>query len=173
MTRAEIRWESPLEATTLPATCRVPARRKAILDGDYTKPWQNYNLSTKTLSGPVYPYHSLHSWFNDNVEASGDSIGSQPWENPSDYTNQYGNLQAGTQIRGPDLTNVNFSLGKSFDILPDRGVKFQFRAEATNILNHPSFGQPGNNAIGNNSPEQITGTTVGGRVWEMVGRLSF
>ncbi len=147
-------------------------KQEAILKGDYTKPWQNYNLSTKTLSGPIYPYHSLNQWFNDNVEASGDSIGSQPWENPADYTNQYGTFKR-NQIRGPGLSNVNFSLGKSFDILPDRGVKFQFRAEATNILNHPSFSQPGNNAIGNNSPEQITGTTVGGRVWEMVGRLSF
>jgi hypothetical protein len=147
-------------------------KQEGILKGDYTKPWQNYNLSTKTLSGPIYPYHSLNQWFNDNVEASGDTIGSQPWENPSDYTNQYGTFKR-NQIRGPDLTNVNFSLGKSFDILPDRGVKFQLRAEATNILNHPSFGQPGNNAIGNNSPEQITGVTIGGRVLEIVGRLSF
>ncbi len=89
------------------------------------------------------PIPQPHSWFNDNVEASGDTVGSQPWKNPSDYTNQYGNFRRNL-IYGPDLTNINFSLGKSFDILPDRGVKFQIRAEATNILNHPSFGQPGN-----------------------------
>jgi hypothetical protein len=147
-------------------------KQEAILVGDYKKPWQNYNLSTKTFSGPVYPYHSLQQWFNDNVEASGDTPGSQPWKNPSDYTNQYGTFRR-NQIYGPDLTNINFSLGKSFDIVPDRGIKFQLRAEATNILNHPSFAQPGNNAIGNNSPEQITGVTVGGRVLEMVGRFSF
>ena len=146
--------------------------QEGVLLGDYKKPWQSYSLTTHTYSGLTYPYHSLNSWFNDNVEASGDAVGSQPWENPSDYTNHYGTFRRNL-IYGPDLTNINFSLGKSFSIVPDRGINFQFRAEATNILNHPSFGQPGNNQIGNNAPEQITGTTIGGRVWEMVGRLSF
>jgi len=138
--------------------------QEAILVGNYKT---SYTDSTGT-----YPYHSLHSWFNDTVEAKGQAIGSQPWENPSDYTNQYGTFRR-NKIYGPDLTNVNFSLGKSFAIVPDRGINFQFRAEATNILNHPSFGQPGNNQIGNNAPETITGVTIGGRVWEMVGRISF
>jgi hypothetical protein len=144
----------------------------ANLVGDYTKPWQSYNLKTKTYSGATYPYHSLNSWFNDNVEASGDAVGSQPWMNPSDYTNHFGTFRR-NKIYGPGLTNINFSFGKSFDVVPDRGIKFQIRAEATNILNHPSFGQPGNNQISNNAPEQITGTTVGGRTWQMVGRFSF
>jgi hypothetical protein len=132
----------------------------------------NYKTSYTDSKGVVWPYHSLTSWFNDTVEASGQAIGSQPWENPSDYANQYGTFKR-NRIYGPGLTDINFSLGKSFDIVPDRGIKFQFRAEATNILNHPSFGQPGNNQIFNNAPETITGTTVGGRLWEMVGRFSF
>ena len=79
-------------------------KQEGILKGNYKTPWQNYNLSTKALSGPIYPYHSLKQWFNDNVEASVQPatckhprrrIGSQPWENPSDYTNQYG-TSAGT-----------------------------------------------------------------------------
>jgi hypothetical protein len=161
--------------------------QEGILLGDIKKPWQNYNLSCHSYSGPVYPYHSLTSWFNDNVEAGtsqckepngtvvtipADPIGSQQWENPGDYTNQYGTFLR-NKIYGPDLTNINFSAGKTFAIVPDRGINFQFRAEATNILNHPSFGQPGNNQIGNNSSETITGVTIGGRVWEMVGRISF
>lgn len=147
-------------------------KQEGILVGDYKKPWQSYNLSTKQYTGPTYSYHSLNSWFNDNVEASGDAVGSQPWRNPSDYTNQYGTFRR-NRIYGPDLTNFNFSLGKSFDVWPDRGMRFQIRAEASNILNHPSFGQPGNNAIGTNAPEQITKTTVGGRTMELVGRFSF
>ena len=156
--------------------------QEAILLGNYKKPWQSYNLTCHTYSGPTYKYHSLNSWFNDNVEAGAstcnnvaipaDAIGSQSWENPGDYINHYGTFRRNL-IYGPDLTDVNFSLGKSFDILPEKGIKFQFRAEATNILNHPSFAQPGNNQISTNAAEQITGTTVGGRVWEMVGRLSF
>lgn len=148
------------------------SKQFAILVGDYKKPWQSYNLKTKTYSGATYKYHSLNAWFNDNVEAGGDTLGSQPWQNPSDYANHYGTFRR-NKIYGPGLSNINFSFGKSFDVVPDRGVKFQLRAEATNILNHPSFGQPGNNAIGTNAPEQITSVTIGGRTWEMVGRLSF
>ena len=147
-------------------------KQEAILLGSYKKPWQSYNLKTHAYSGATYPYHSLNAWFNDNVEAAGDALGSQPWENPSDYTNHYGTFRR-NRIYGPDLTNVNFSLEKSFAIVPDRGINFQFRASATNVLNHPSFGQPGNNQIRNNSPEAITGVTIGGRVMEFLGRISF
>jgi hypothetical protein len=148
------------------------AKQFAVLVGDYTKPWQSYNLKTKTYSGATYPYHSLNSWFNDNVEAGGDAVGSQPWMNPIDYTNQFGTFRR-NKIYGPGLTSINFSIGKAFDVVPDRGIRFQIRAEATNLPNHPSFGQPGNNAIGTNAPEQITGVTVGGRKLQFVGRLTF
>ena len=63
--------------------------------------------------------------------------------------------------------------GKSFDLWPERGVKFQVRADAANALNHASFGQPGNNAIGQGESAQITGTTVGGRALQLYGRISF
>ena len=63
-------------------------------------------------------------------------------------------------LRGPGLTNVNFSLGKNFIIW--RQVNFQLRGDATNVLNHPSFSQPDNN-IGGSQAGQITSTTVGGR----------
>jgi hypothetical protein len=133
--------------------------QEAILTGNY---------KTGTSSGP---YHSLHSWFNDTYDA-GTPGSSFAFENPADYPNQYGTFRRNI-IYGPDLTDVNFSAGKTFDVLPEKGIKFQFRAEATNILNHPSFAQPGPNTIGSSAPEQITGTTVGGRAWEMVGKLSF
>ena len=132
--------------------------QEAVLTGNY-----------KT-AGPSGAYHSLHSWFNDTVDNN--QPGTAVWENPSDYPNQYGTFRRNL-IYGPDLTDVNFSMGKTFDILPEKGIKFQFRAEATNILNHPSFGQPGPNTIGSSSPEQITSTTVGGRNWEMVGHITF
>jgi hypothetical protein len=133
--------------------------QEAILTGNY-----------KT-AGPSGPYHSLKSWFNDTFDTKG-QIGSAVWENPADYPDQYGTFRRNL-IYGPDLTDVNFSLGKSFNLLPEKGIKFQFQAEATNILNHPSFGQPGPNTIGSSSPEQITSTTVGGRVWQMVGHFTF
>ena len=133
--------------------------QEAILTGNY-----------KT-AGPSGAYHSLTSWFNDTVD-SNHQPGSAVWENPADYPNQYGTFRR-NQIYGPGLSDVNFSIGKSFDLLPEKGIKFQLRAEATNIVNHPSFGQPGPNTIGSSSPEQITSTTVGGRQWEIVGHLTF
>jgi hypothetical protein len=40
-------------------------------------------------------------------------------------------------------------------------------------INHPSFGQPGNNAIGPGETAIITSTTVGGRQIQLYGRISF
>ena len=38
---------------------------------------------------------------------------------------------------------------------------------------HASFGQPGNNAIGQGQSAQITDTTIGGRTMQLYGRISF
>jgi hypothetical protein len=81
----------------------------------------------------------------------------------------YGNERRNS-LRGPGLTNVNFSLGKNFIIW--RQVNFQLRGDATNLLKHPSFSQPNNN-IGSSQAGQITGTTVGGRNMQISGRLTF
>jgi len=43
-------------------------------------------------------------------------------------------------LYGPGYSNVNFSVFKSFAI--KEGVKFQFRAEAANLFNHPVAGNP-------------------------------
>ena len=52
----------------------------------------------------------------------------------------FGNSGRNT-LNGPGLTNVNFSLGKSFAIWEQ--VHLQVRADANNVFNHPSFGLPG------------------------------
>jgi hypothetical protein len=89
---------------------------------------------------------------------------------PAPYT--YGNFLR-NQVYGPGVVNVAASLGKTFDVWPERGVKLLFRADAGNVLNHASFGQPGNNAIGPGATANITGTTVGGRQIQLYGRVSF
>lgn len=71
----------------------------------------------------------------------------------------YGNERRNT-LYGPGLTNVNFSLGKNFIIW--RQVNFQLRGDATNVLNHPSFGQP-STTIGPGSNTEIRSATVGGQ----------
>jgi hypothetical protein len=89
---------------------------------------------------------------------------------PAPFT--YGNFRRNVVV-GPGLSEVNASLGKNFDLYPERGIKLQIRADATNIPNHASFGQPGNNAIGNGESAQIRGTTVGGRRLQLYARISF
>lgn len=119
----------------------------------------NDPATEQTVGRQGYPHHSLNEWYNLSALAV-----------PAPYT--YGDFVRNS-VYGPDLVNFNFSMGKSFDLWPERGVKFEIRGMATNIFNHPSFGQPGNNAIGNGESATITGVTVGGRTWEMYGRLSF
>jgi hypothetical protein len=101
---------------------------------------------------------SVNSWYNVNAFAV-----------PAAGT--YGNFRR-NQLFGPGLSDVNFSLGKSFTLLRDRGIAFQIRADATNIFNHASFGQP-DTAIGPGGDAKITDVTVGGRAMQLYGRLSF
>jgi hypothetical protein len=131
------------------------------------------NNSSNNQSGSYTQYANLVG----NVQLSGSTksrLGE--WYNlsalavPAPYT--YGNFRRNI-VSGPGLSELNASLGKSFDLWPDRGVKLQIRADATNVLNHPSFGQPGNNAIGANQTANITGTTIGGRTMQLYGRISF
>ncbi len=110
-------------------------------------------------------YSRLKEWYNTAAFAV-----------PSAGT--YGN--AGRNIvTGPDLTVMNAALGKTFDLYPERGIRFELRGEAFNVLNHPSFGQSGSNAIGA-SPSQnaassavINSVTVGGRTMQLYGKITF
>jgi hypothetical protein len=112
----------------------------------------NYHLQGGTKS-------RLKEWYNLNALAV-----------PAPFT--YGDFRRNI-VYGPGLSVVNFSLGKSFDIWREKGVQLQIRGDATNVLNHPSFGQPGNNAIGQGQSAQITTTTIGGRNMQLYGRISF
>lgn len=117
----------------------------ANLVGDY-----HLNGSTKSR---------LNQWYNLSAFAV-----------PAPYT--YGNFRRNI-VTGPGLTDMDASLGKTFSLYPDKGVQLHIRAEAFNVLNHPSFGQPGNNAIGPGQSAQITGVTVGGRKMQLYGRITF
>ena len=73
-------------------------------------------------------------------------------------------------LRGPGLSNINFSFGKNFTIW--RESKIQIRVDASNILNHPSFGLP-NTTWGPGQTSSITSLTVGGRAAELLGKITF
>jgi hypothetical protein len=125
--------------------------------GAYTQeanrvPGQDINLHGSTKS-------RLGSWYNLNALTL-----------PANFT--YGNFLR-NQVYGPGIVNVAASVGKTFDVWPERGVKFELRADAGNVLNKPSFGQPNGNAIGPGEVNNITSTTVGGRAIQIFGHITF
>ena len=90
----------------------------------------------------------------------------------------YGNMRRNT-VTGPQLTDMNAALGKTFDIYPERNIKLEIRGEAFNVLNHPSFGQSGSNVISPNGANNATSSavinsvTVGGRTMQLYGKITF
>jgi hypothetical protein len=82
---------------------------------------------------------SINQWFNLNAFAIPGCPVSQPvCQNPANV-GRFGN--AGVNIlRGPALVGLDFALTKYFPITEK--VKLQFRANATNLFNHPNFSIP-------------------------------
>lgn len=82
----------------------------------------------------------------------------------------FGNAENGS-IRGPREVAFNVALYKTLP-LTER-VNFQFRAEAFNVANHPSF-QNVNTGIGPNDPNPgLVNTPTDPRILEIVGRFTF
>lgn len=89
---------------------------------------------------------------------------------PAPFT--FGNVHR-NDIYGPGYENVNFSLFKNFEIHED--VKFQFRIETFNLLNHPSPANPtsGNLSLGTSSFGTITTVQGAARVLQIAGKINF
>jgi hypothetical protein len=104
---------------------------------------------------PTYP-GTLQRWFDPSAFGT-----------PAPYT--YGN--AGRNILfGPGRSNWDMSLFKNFVIREQ--TRFELRAEAFNILNHPQFGLPNAN-IGNPQAGSITSTVGNPRQLQMGLRFQF
>src|SRR6202030_3668460 len=61
-------------------------------------------------------------------------------------------------FRGPDRTNVNFTIGKITDLYGER-TKLEIRADFFNLFNHAEFSNP-NTTITSGSFRQISSTGV-------------
>ena len=103
------------------------------------------------------------------------------WFNTSCYTLQaagtYGNAGRDTII-GPNLWNLDDSLNKDFAVPKiSENFRIQFRAEAFNILNHPSFQQPNTTIFAggalNASAGRITNTTSSPRQLQLGLKIVF
>jgi len=97
----------------------------------------------------------------------------------------FGNTTRNT-LHGPGLTYENLSLMKNFPIHDQ--MRFQFRAEAFNVFNHPSAANPSvsighdNSAISQpdfssfgrvTGTQSVAGTISGARVVSLVGKIIF
>ncbi len=102
----------------------------------------NNNGQSAKLNGDVES--RLAKYFNTSV-----------FSQPAPFT--FGNTgRTLPDVRGPGLKNIDFSLFKNFAIV--ERVSLQFRAEAFNLTNTPSFSDP-NQAFNNNLFGQINGTS--------------
>ena len=146
---------------------------------------QTGNPFTVTYGGSNESYAQAGSWYPNlvgNPVLSHRSING--WFNPSAYSvptpGTFGNNRRNT-LYGPGLTKVNAALSKTFDIT--KRAHLQIRADATNVLNHPSFGTPDTNFDDpidlTSIPGRPTGAgtigsvTVYGRNVQLGARLSF
>lgn len=140
----------------------------------FTVVMSNYGAGT-LANGPggAFWYPNLVG----NPHVSNQSI--KEWFNPASYAapapNTFG-TNPRNSLRGPDLTDVDFSLAKSWSIPRWEQGKLQLRMDAINLLNHPSFENP-SNAINSNGSTSgvgvISGTAITGRIVQLSARFSF
>ena len=119
------------------------------------------NLYPNLVGNPNASNQSLNQWYNQLAFAA-----------PAPDT--FGNNKRNS-LRGPDLTDVDFSLAKSFGIPGWEQGQLQLRMDAINVLNHPSFRNPSNNlnptALTSGVPDpsvgHISATTITGRIVQL------
>jgi hypothetical protein len=99
---------------------------------------------------------NINSWFNVNAFAA---------PTPGTFGNMGRNI-----VYGPRLSAVNTSLTKTFTFT--ERIRLDFSANATNLLNHPSFALP-DKLIGPGHRGQIIGVSVGSRQMELVAKVRF
>ena len=109
------------------------------------------------VASPILANRGINGWFNTAA-----------YQAPLPGT--FGNMRRNS-VYGPGLQEMNASVHKRFPIVGER-VGFDFSANATNVLNHPSFGQP-DSSIGQGHTATIRSLVVGGRTMEFVGKIIF
>ncbi len=107
-----------------------------------------------------------------------------PWNSGTGVSSTVTGVQAAisylggkqNQIYGPGYERVNMSMFKNFKTW--RAQYFQFRADAFNLLNHPTWGNPGDTSL-DSTAGQITGTqsfqnnTPDARFFQLSGKYVF
>jgi Carboxypeptidase regulatory-like domain len=130
-------------------------------------------LDANPVSGSLCNGCALYPNLVGNPGVSKPSV--SQWFNPAAFAipaqNTFGNNKRNS-LRGPKLTDMDFSLGKTWGLPGWEQGKLQLRMDATNILNHPSFQNP-DSKLTDSSVGTITGVTIGGRILQLSARFSF
>lgn len=124
--------------------------------------WYPNQIGTIMASGQS---GTINQWFNDTPAGDGVTFGAFQQPTPGTLGNNHRN-----DIYGPGLHVINGSIHKTFRIF--ERVSFDLAANATNLVNHPSFADP-DATVGAGHHAQITVVNVGGRVVELVGHIRF
>lgn len=121
--------------------------------GSLQNDWYPNRIATGTVYSP-----SIGEWFNPAA-----------FVEPAEYT--FGD--SGRDVLfGPSYKDLDLSLSKSFPIRKlGEGGQFQIRADATDFLNNPNFGEP-NSSIGTSAAGVIS-TANTERQIQLGARLTF
>ena len=134
--------------------------------------------NTYALAGTHFPdwnpgvswrpaHQSISNWFNPAA-----------FLKPADAT--FGNVRRNS-LYGPGLKVFNMSAAKSFSLPWRESMNVEFRADAQNVFNHPSFGVPDNRNLGGaatvgqpySGTSPISTVTEGGRNLQLALRVNF
>lgn len=131
------------------------------------------NLLTPVQYGKVRSSASTVQWFTPSVCAAPATAGCT-FQIP---TTGFGNLSRNA-LRGPGFADTDFSIEKNTSIT--ERVKFQVRADAFDIFNHASFGNPGTSAVAGSTSFGVISSTrfpVGdlgsSRQLQIIGKIIF
>ncbi|QNI30589.1 TonB-dependent receptor [Alloacidobacterium dinghuense] len=139
------------------------------------------NVQRPNVLHPAMAHCSLHDYIRNGGYNNGGTscIDASAFVIPAVGT--YGDSRRNS-IHGPGYSNVNFSIFKNFNIWEN--LKFQFRAEAGNLFNHPSAGNPNSEieqgfdptnpvATSNFGTVTTTSTFYAPRTIQLAGKLVF
>ncbi len=125
-------------------------------------------------NAPVILTGDISQLSNHTHKLSGGSVNmfSNPTQAVGLFTGPVGlNIGSRNNLRGPSAFNFDAGLAKTFPLIYDR-LNLKFRADAFNVLNHPTFGNP-NADITSGNFGQITSTSNSPRVGQFSLRLEF
>jgi hypothetical protein len=145
---------------------------------------QTGNPFTVTYNGANNSYSQAGAWYPNVLRNAqvGIKKSINEWYDPTAYSiapnATFGDSRRNS-LRAPGIDTANLSMGKTFHFT--EGVGLQFRADASNVFNHPDFGAPDGNFNDPVNPDPyrpsgagtISSTTVGGRNMQISAQITF